>query len=283
MDRVWNWLPSLPTPHKRARAPGAISQESNNVDGFCSLSTQSVNMPYAPSSASESQSSVYQSSQASEPLTPGHTASAAASVFSDHAAPVGPRGRGHPPAPAASQDHPLFGSAKSPDGRTVHIFGAEHKAEWKAWIDQQPWSRENSTNDTTTKAKMVQWGRSKVDPKWKEFDEGAWADTGKPCLICRRCGEILVHPALGSGNKGMAGHLDSRACQNRQKFRNRALGHKPGQTSIEDGFNKSKVRHLHEPLRPTHNAICNRRSLVGPLRAGGALASSASWILLLRM
>lgn len=66
--------------------------------------------------------------------------------------------------------------------------------------------------------KPLDWARKRTSKHWKDFVQVAHEDTGRPKILCQRCGTILDHPNWNpsgppSGTSCLQRHLNSHTCQ----------------------------------------------------------------------
>lgn len=251
VQKVLAWLPGLPKPNRSNSLPTCTctaSRPEHNTETMPQAYSQCSDINDANSTSSDS---YYQSQdatpRASQSMSSGltfnrpdtaHSSQCGSSIAS----------------PSRRQDFTLFDTTAGEHGQTVYVFPVDRAEAWKTWWREQSWFTKNASLPDDSKKRNVTYGKTKSDKKWESFNEGAYAHSGRPCIVCKHCTLVLVHPSLGSGNKGMANHLESKHCRDRRK------GSAPewGQSSIEAGFHAAKVSALNLLPDPTRNGFPKR-------------------------
>lgn len=73
---------------------------------------------------------------------------------------------------------------------------------------------------TKPEAKRIRWDKKGFQSDvWAQFDQIAHIYTGKPKVICRKCGVILEHP-VSNGTSAMGRHQKNGLCQRKTKQTN---------------------------------------------------------------
>lgn len=73
---------------------------------------------------------------------------------------------------------------------------------------------------TKPEAKRIHWDKKgRLSDIWTHFDQIANIYSGKPKIVCKRCGIILEHPVL-NGTSGMHRHWKNGQCQRKSKQTN---------------------------------------------------------------
>lgn len=100
----------------------------------------------------------------------------------------------------------------------------DRKQQWALWTEMTKaefiewWL--TTQYGTKPEAKRIRWDKTGFQSHvWSQFDQIAHINTGKPKVICKKCGVILEHP-ISNGTSAMGRHQKNGLCQRKTKQTN---------------------------------------------------------------